>query len=152
MSDEMIRLLAEKDGVIQINFGSMFLTHEYRQASRRAEAILEEKGLEWDTEEARAVVEQFRKDNPYPEVNVSDVADHIDHVVKLVGVEYVGIGSDYDGVGGHLPVGLEDVSCYPNLIRELLDRDYSLEDIRRIAAGNLLRVWTEVQRIGSELD
>ena len=151
MSDEMIRLLAEKDGVIQINFGSMFLTDEYRQASRRVEAILEEKGLEWDTEEARAVVAQYRENNLYPEVNVSDVADHIDHVVKLVGVEHVGIGSDYDGVGGHLPVGLEDVSCYPNLIRELLDRDYNLEDIRRIAAGNLLRVWSEVERIGSEL-
>ena len=98
------------------------------------------------------VIEKHRRENPRPEVNVSHVVDHIDHVVELVGVEHVGIGSDYDGVGGQLPVGLEDVSCYPNLIRELLRRGYTVEDIRKITAGNFLRVWAEVERVASGLD
>ncbi|NNF67895.1 MAG: membrane dipeptidase, partial [Gammaproteobacteria bacterium] len=69
----------------------------------------------------------------------------IDHVVELVGVDYVGIGSDYDGVGDSLPVGLKDVSTYPNLVAGLLDRDYSEDDIEKILSGNLLRVWREVE-------
>jgi membrane dipeptidase len=72
------------------------------------------------------------------------VADHIDHVVKLVGINHVGIGSDFDGVGDSLPVGLKDVSKYPNLIAELLKRGYSDEDIEKICSGNLFRVWTKV--------
>jgi membrane dipeptidase len=77
---------------------------------------------------------------------VSDVADHIDHVVKLVGIEHVGIGSDYDGVGYTLPIGLKDVSTYPNLVAELLRRDYSESDIEKLLGGNLMRVWKAVER------
>ncbi len=75
------------------------------------------------------------------------VADHIDHVVKLVGVEHVGLGSDFDGVGDSLPTGLKDVAAYPNLIAELLRRGYSPRDIRKICSGNVLRVWRQVERI-----
>jgi membrane dipeptidase len=71
-------------------------------------------------------------------------------VVELVGIDHVGLGSDFDGVGGELPVGLEDVSCYPNLILELLKRDYSREDIAKICSGNFLRVWREVEKIAAE--
>jgi len=72
------------------------------------------------------------------------VVDHIDHVVKLAGIDHVGIGSDYDGVGDSLPLGLKDVSQYPNLIAELLKRGYSPEDIEKICSGNLFRVWNKV--------
>ena len=75
------------------------------------------------------------------------VADHIDHVVKLAGVDHVGLGSDYDGVGDSLPTGLKDVSQYPNLIYELLKRGYSEKDIEKICAENLLRVWEQVEKV-----
>ncbi|MEM8934629.1 MAG: membrane dipeptidase, partial [Acidobacteriota bacterium] len=79
------------------------------------------------------------------------VADHIDHVVQLVGIEHVGIGSDYDGVGDTLPNGLKDVSTFPNLIAELLARGYSEADVEAILGGNLIRVWREVDRLAAEL-
>ena len=71
--------------------------------------------------------------------------DHFDRVVQLVGIDHVGIGSDYDGVGDTLPVGLKDVSSYPALIQGLLERGYSREDIQKILGGNLIRVWKEVE-------
>ena len=77
-------------------------------------------------------------------VYVSKIAEHIDHVVKLVGIDYVGFGSDFDEVSD-LPIGLEDVSKYPNIIYELLKRNYSKEEIEKICSGNLLRVWKEVE-------
>ena len=83
--------------------------------------------------------------NPYPYASLDEVLDHFDRVVKLVGVDHVGIGSDYDGVGDTLPVGLKDVSTYPVLIQGLLDRGYSQKDIQKILGGNLIRVWKEVE-------
>ena len=71
--------------------------------------------------------------------------DHIDHVVELIGIDHVGIGSDYDGVGDSLPEGLKDVSTYPNLVQGLMDRDYSEADIKKILSGNFLRVWQAVE-------
>ena len=76
--------------------------------------------------------------------DVERVADHIDHVVKLAGIDHVGIGSDYDGVGDTLPIGLKDVSDYPNLIYVLLKRGYSDEDIEKICSKNVFRVWNKV--------
>ena len=124
MSDEMIVALAEHGGVIQINFGSAFLHPEYR-------AI--EKAREY----------------PFPRVDVGSVVDHIDHVVEIAGVDFVGLGSDFDGVGDTLPDGLEDVSMYPNLIAELLARGYSEADIEKICSGNVLRVWQAVEEYGA---
>ena len=80
-----------------------------------------------------------------PFATLDNVLDHIDHVVALAGVDHVGIGSDFDGVGDSLPVGLKDVSAYPNLIKGLLDRGYSEADIRKILGENLLRVWQAVE-------
>ena len=76
--------------------------------------------------------------------DVERVADHIDHVVQLTGIDYVGIGSDYDGVGDSLPVGLKDVSQYPNLIYTLLKRGYTVDDIEKICYRNIFRVWNDV--------
>ena len=86
-----------------------------------------------------------KKKYPNLVVTVKDVADHIDRVKKLVGIDHVGIGSDYDG-WRNFPVGLEDTSTYPNLIRELLNRDYTKEEIEKVFGGNLLRVWREVKK------
>lgn len=151
MSDDMIRRLAENGGVIQINFGSGFLLEAAQKQSvamwtERA-AFMEEHGYERDAPEVEEWMRKRSEEDPPIFADVSDVADHIDHVVELVGVDHVGLGSDFDGVGDSLPTELKDVSAYPNLIRELLERGYSEEDIAKIAGENLMRVWTEVERV-----
>jgi membrane dipeptidase len=155
MSDEMITLLARQGGVIQINFGSSFLTKEYNEREAAGEkevmAYLKSKSLRFEDAEAQAYIEQYRKSHPLACADVSDVVNHIDHVIKLVGVDHVGLGSDFDGVGDSLPTGLKDVSQYPNIIYELLKRGYAEKDIQKICGGNLLRVWSEVERTAKEL-
>jgi membrane dipeptidase len=90
-----------------------------------------------------AYIKKYVEENlPFP--SVEKVADHIDHVVELTGIDQVGLGSDFDGVGDTLPTGLKDVSMYPNLIAELLKRGYSKEDIEKICYKNVFRVWNEV--------
>ncbi len=145
MSDEMIRALAAKGGVIMINYGSSFITEEANKyGPARDEAYLKyiaENGLTDSTDLKEQFEKGYMEDNPFPYATLDDVLDHIDHVVKLTGIDYVGLGSDYDGVGDSLPVGLKDVSSYPNLIEGLMKRGYSEEDIKKILSGNFLRVW-----------
>jgi len=93
----------------------------------------------------KAFTAAYRETNPYPFANVGDVANHIEHVIEIAGIDHVGLGSDYDGVGDSLPEGLKDASTYPNLIAELLRRGHSEGDIRKILGGNLMRVWREVE-------
>ena len=149
MSDDMIKKLGENGGVIQINFGSAFLDSAVRvgnEANRqKLKALLDEKGLKATDSLATPVIEQFQKENPSLFADVKIVADHIDHVVKLAGIDHVGFGSDFDGVGDSLPTGLKDVSQFPNLIYELLKRGYSEADIKKVCGANVLRVWGEVQ-------
>lgn len=156
MDDDMIKALAANGGVIQINFGSDFLSEEVRQnrrlASRAFRQFLTDKNLTSEHPDAREYQRQYREDHPKLFADVSDVVAHINHVVSLVGVDHVGFGSDYDGVGDSLPAGLKDVSDYPNLLLyELLKAGYSADDVRKICSGNTLRVWTEVERIAQDL-
>ncbi len=150
MNDDMIKKLGENGGVIQINFGSAFLDSAVRAGNdlnrKKLQAILDEKGLKSSDSLAKPIVEQFRKDNPSLFADVEIVADHIDHVVKLAGIDHVGIGSDYDGVGDSLPTGLKDVSQYPNLIYVLLKRGYTEEDIAKVCYKNVWRVWNQVEQ------
>jgi len=153
MSDEMIKLLAEKDGVIQINFGSGFLVDRIRKKWLKrwehTDAHIEKHGLTGDEKEA--YVDKYVKEHPIGDAYVSDVVAHIDHVVKLVGIDHVGLGSDFDGVGDNLPVGLKDVSCYPNLIYELLKKGYTEDDIEKICSANFLGAWSKVQEVAADL-
>jgi membrane dipeptidase len=156
MSDEMISRLAEKGGVIQIAFGSDFLSQPYRESQttvrKEITEYLKSHGLTYRDSAARAFIRQYRTDHPIAHADVRDVVAHIEHVVKLVGIDHVGIGSDFDGVGDTLPVGLEDVSRYPILIYELLKTGaFSDEDIRKICGENLLRVWSNVEKTAKEL-
>ena len=155
MSDEMIRRLGENGGVIHINFGSAFLTQEAWEASEAMwDAVgeyREEHDLTEDDEAVEVFVETYRQENPTVLADVSDVVDHIDHAVELAGIDHVGIGSDFDGVGPSTPTGLKDVSYYPSLVRHLLERGYSDEDIRKILGENTLRVWAEVERVAAEM-
>ena len=153
MSDDMIRALARNGGVIQINFGASFLDSLARKndALRDSlEAILISKNLTSRDPNAQPIIDQFAKDHKTLYSDVRRVADHIDHVVKLVGIDHVGIGSDYDGVGDSLPIGLKDVSAYPNLIAELLRRGYTTGDIEKVCSKNVFRVWNKVIEIAGQ--
>ena len=155
MSDEMIIRLAEAGGVIQIAFAPGFLTEDAQKQSSELFAMMREYMAENDVDmgspEFRERIDRFYEENPKAMTSVTDVADHIQHVVQLVGIGHVGIGSDFDGIVS-APDGLEDVSAYPNLIAELLRRGYTEQDIRKIFGENLLRVWSEVERVATELN
>ena len=143
MSDEMIEALAENDGVVQVTFGSTFVTAQANQHRARIQRLTDEINAELGegTEEAEAAIAQMREENEYPFATYENVLDHFDHIVELVGIDHVGIGSDYDGVGDTLPEGLKDASTFPNLIQGFLDRGYSEEDIDKILYQNTMRVW-----------
>lgn len=153
MSDDMIRELGRNGGVIQINFGASFLDSLARVNSKvldSLEKILIEKGLTSRDSAAQPLIDQFAKNHADLYSDVERVADHIDHVVKLIGIDHVGIGSDFDGVGDSLPLGLKDVSDYPNLFYVLLKRGYSDEDIEKICSKNIFRVWNKVIEVAAK--
>ncbi|GEA05413.1 dipeptidase [Alteromonas sp. KUL42] len=147
MNDEMIKKLGENGGVVMINFGSSFVSKQAGQwrtgLTNAKKALIEKEGE--DSPKLANFEEEYRKTVPYPYSTLDEVLDHIDHVVELVGIEHVGIGSDYDGVGDSLPIGLKDVASFPNLVQGLLDRDYTRADIEKILSGNVLRVWQQVE-------
>jgi membrane dipeptidase len=130
MTDEMIVAMAKKGGVIQINFGSQFLS----QASA-------------DADSARRAGQPDKK---IPQAALADAVTHIEHVIKIAGIDAVGIGSDFDGVSS-VPVGLEDVSRFPNLTRALLERGFSPKDIHKIYGGNTLRLMRQVESVSRRL-
>ncbi|MFO8098004.1 MAG: dipeptidase [Salinibacter sp.] len=152
ISDELIQKVADTGGVVMITFGSSFLRNEYREQDDPIRddmtAHIDSMGWASDSREAIVYEEEVRDANPIG--TVEDVADHIDHAVDLVGIEHVGLGSDFDGVFA-LPEGLQDPSGYPNLVAELLDRGYSEGDLRKILGENVLRVWTEVEATAERL-
>ncbi len=154
MSDDLLVAMAKNGGVIHINFGSSFLSQENQDRRQKMREDL----TNWRTENGfttadsayKAYAKQYAIDNDVYE-DIQTVADHIDHVVNLVGIDHVGFGSDFDGVGDSLPKGLKDVSMYPNLIKELLKRGYSEEDIAKICYKNTFRVWNKVIEVASGL-
>ncbi len=153
MSDDMLKALKKNGGVIMINFGASFLDSVSRTNSKlldSLEKVLTEKKLTSRDEAAQPIIDQFVKNHKELYSDVERVADHIDHVKSLIGIDHIGLGSDYDGVGDSLPIGLKDVSQYPNLIFALLRRGYTPEDIEKICSKNVFRVWNkaiEVSRL-----
>ena len=150
MSDDMIRELADNGGVIMINFGSSFITETAHNYSTARSDAYDDYVADGKLEKSDELREKFdagydAEHGPFPYADLEEVLDHFDHVIKTGGIDHVGIGSDYDGVGDSLPSGLKDVSKYPNLVRGLLERGYSEEDVRKILGLNLLRVWREVE-------
>lgn len=148
LDDAMVTAIGRNGGVVQINFGSGFLTQAARDYSTAQQAafadFLAQSGLAPDHPDVLGFGARYRAEHPYPYATVDDVIDHIDRAVELAGIDHVGLGSDFDGVGDSLPTGLKDASQYPNLIAGLLRRGYSEADIGKILGGNTLRVWREV--------
>jgi membrane dipeptidase len=149
MTDDMIVRLAEAGGVIQIAFAPGFLTEAAQKQSSdlwaKMREYMEEHEVAMGSPEFMQQMALYYQENPKVETSVSDVADHIEHVVELVGIDHVGIGSDFDGISS-APTGLEDVSAFPNLVEELLRRGLSEEDIRKVCGENVLRVWSTVEK------
>lgn len=155
MTDDMIKKLGENGGVMMINFYNAFLdsavVNQNKINRKKLIALLAENGLSITDNLAKPIIEQFKKDNPSLKSDIEMVANHIDHVVKIAGIDHVGIGSDFDGVDGEVPIGLEDASAFPNLIYVLLKRGYSESDIEKICYANTFRVWNKVIEVANEM-
>ena len=154
MSDEMLLALKENGGVIMINYGTAFLTEEgnsWRNLRSTAYAAhLRKTGLTSSSDVYDAFIEEFMVENALQFATLEDVLDHIDRAVEIVGVDHVALGSDYDGVGDTLPIGLKHAGETPNLIQGLMDRGYSRDDIVKILSGNMFRVWERVEAIAGK--
>jgi membrane dipeptidase len=166
MTDDMLRAVANsggpgsKGGVVQVNFYSGFLSQPYRDAQKALEPEMKKAGQDLkDRSKAEGkeisyidndkVQRQFADRIPRPPFSV--LIDHIDHIAKVAGVDHVGLGSDFDGVSGQLPEGLDSPADFPKITAALMERGYSAEDCRKILGGNLLRVFREVQQVSKEL-
>lgn len=144
MNDDMVKALADNGGVIMINFGSTFISQtsiEWRGRMKEAEKSFRAANKKASDKEVEAFTKTWSEGDPFPYATVEDVANHIDRVVELVGVDHVGFGSDFDGVGDSLPIGLKDAAAYPALIQVLIERGYTDAQIAKICSGNLMRVW-----------
>jgi membrane dipeptidase len=151
MTDDMIRAMAKKGGVIQINFGCEFLSQKSADSSPMlnpavAAKIREKTAAIKDAKERRAAARKImaEMDVKMERATIDDVVAHIDHVKEIAGIDHVGLGSDFDGVGC-TPMGLEDVSKWPNLTRKLLEKGYSAAEIRKVYGENILRVMRAVE-------
>ena len=156
MNDDMLRAIAKNHGVVDVNFYPVFLSDEVRKASKERDerlksAIADLKAK--DPSEGEVYQTELKKlmdANPLPKVSYTAIVDHIDHIVKVAGIESVGIGSDFDGIP-ETPKGMEDVSHLPEIRKELDRRGYSEADIRKIMGGNFMRVFAEVERVSREM-
>jgi len=143
--DDMLARLAAGNGVCMVTFVPAFVSQECRDWEAGLAAEMRQRGLDPDSPTSRASARQERaRRNPAPRATLAQVADHIEHVREVAGVEHVGIGGDFDGTDD-LPDGLTDVSCYPALFAELLARGWSEPDCVALAGGNILRVLREAE-------
>ncbi len=160
MTDDMLRAVAKNGGVVQVNFYNAFIDENYRKA---AEAQAKDRG---DAE--KAYVEKLKAEGKTPTYLDSDridrewaakiprpplssLVDHIDHIAKVAGIDHVGLGSDFDGVSGATPEGIDSAADLPKITQALLDRGYSANDIRKVLGGNLLRVFAQAERVSHEM-
>ena len=144
LNDEMIKLIAQNEGVVLINFGSAFVNSRSNKMFSEIQNTVETWRVKNNFKIEDKKVEEYKnllikKMNPF--ADIEDVLDAIDHVNNLVGDDYIGFGSDYDGLGNTLPNNLKDVSTYINLLEGLINRGYSRESIEKICYKNFFRVW-----------
>jgi membrane dipeptidase len=160
MTDDMLRAVAKNGGVVQVNFYSGFLDQDYRdkmlaQAKEQAAAIkqyvdlLKAQGKPVNFIEVNRIEREWMAKIPRPAFKV--LIDHIDHIAKVAGVDHVGLGSDFDGVSGATPQGMNSAADLPKITQGLLDRGYSAGDIKKILGGNLLRVFRQVESVSREM-
>jgi membrane dipeptidase len=160
MTDDMLRAVAKNGGVVQVNFYSAFVDEDYRKAMEAQDkdeaAAVQEYMVE--RKAAGKTVTYTDKDRverewtaKIPRPPFKSLIDHIDHVAKVAGVDHVGLGSDFDGVSGATPQGMDSAADLPKITQALLDRGYSAEDIKKILGGNLLRVFRQAESVSHEM-
>jgi membrane dipeptidase len=160
MTDQMIRDLAAKGGVIQINYHVGFLSQEFRNAEKAhpewEQAIAAEVQKRCGDKEGCQLIEgdkvtrQYVAEGKLPRVDWSAIIEHIDHAVKVAGIDHVGLGSDFDGA--NMPFGMEDATKLPQITEALLRKGYSEDDVKKILGENTLRVMADVERVSRELN
>jgi membrane dipeptidase len=145
--DDILTRLSANRGVAMVTFVPMFVSPACREWDLAARAESERLGVDYrNIGASREALAGWKEANPMPEATVADVADHVEHVREVAGADHVGLGGDFDGTSS-LPAGLTDVSCYPVLFAELLDRGWSHADLGKLASGNILRVMREAEEV-----
>jgi membrane dipeptidase len=160
MTDDMLRAVAKNGGVVQVNFYNAFIDENYRKAAE-AQSKERDAAVKSYTEQLKAsgktvtYLDADRIEREWaakiPRPPLSSLIDHIDHVAKVAGIDHVGLGSDFDGVSGATPQGIDSAADLPKITQALLDRGYSADDIRKILGGNLLRVFSEAERVSRDM-
>jgi membrane dipeptidase len=150
--DDILQKVKENDGIVMVTFVPGFVSQEVadynkKETDQRARLLT---ALNNNESAVNAAMVDWRRLNPSPRASLLQVADHVDHIRKIAGIDHVGFGGDFDGITA-VVVGLEDVSCYPQLVAELLRRGYSDDDIRKITNRNILRVMREVEATAARL-
>ena len=151
--DDVLQLMPANGGVVHVNFIWEFVSPRYPEWQQKRTAALQDLHARLDTDQAIAKgLADWDKENVPPRGGVSDVADHIDHIRKVAGVDHIGVGADfYDVVPGSMVIGLENVTRYPYLFAELLRRGYSDDDVLKIAGRNHLRAMRQMEKVAAEL-
>ena len=158
VSDETLKLVAANGGVVMVDYAPGYVSDAYRRWS--ADSAAEKTRLNappyggldiGQPEKAAADYAAWLAQHPAPQVTLAQVADHINHVARVAGVDHVGIGSDYDGVGATLPAGLGDVTTYPALLAEMMRRGWPDKDVAKLAGGNVLRVMAAAEKVKTQL-
>jgi membrane dipeptidase len=159
VSDAVLEQVAVNGGVVMINFAPMYVSDANRRWSSDRDA--EKARLNappygglyiGQPQRAAAALAEWEKAHPQPLVTLAMVADHVEHVAKVAGIDHVGIGSDFDGVGKDLPAGLGDVSTYPDLLAELMRRGWSDQDVAKVAGANVLRVLEKAEAVARSMN
>jgi membrane dipeptidase len=160
MTDDMLKAVAKNGGVVQVNFFNAFISEDYRKAVE-AQKSATDAAVKAYVEQQKAAgktvtyldIDRIEREwlAKIPRPPLKALIDHIDHIAKVAGVDHVGLGSDFDGVSGATPQGIDSAADLPKITQALLDRGYSAEDIRKILGGNLLRVFREAEKVSREL-
>jgi membrane dipeptidase len=151
--DEVLRLLPANGGVVMAVFYPGFVSEARGRwnADRAAEEARLANLYKGQPERRKEEIDAWDAGHPFPQATIKDVADHIEHVRNVAGIDHVGLGSDYDGISGTSPEGMTGVDSYPALLRELIRRGWSDQDLAKLAGGNVLRVMERVEQVAASL-
>jgi membrane dipeptidase len=148
--DDVLGLIRQNGGVVMVNFFPGFIVPEAARAMKEMFQTARELQARYPKEdEFLQALKAWHREHPIPTGSVHDVVDHIEHIVRVAGIDHVGLGSDFDGISD-VPKQLEDVSCYPYITQELLNRGYSAQDIRKVLGENLLRVFRRAEEVSAQ--